>query len=115
LSLLDAEDLSIRKSAKTQDVLAAYTRAIDVMALEGLPHTEALANERAGFFLVKAGNRSEAVHYFARALQLYKYEWGSYAKHDWLLEASEKALGKSNYEESRILGEVINFDSGNAY
>jgi hypothetical protein len=35
--------------------MAAYTRAIDAMALEELPHTEALANERAGFFLAKAG------------------------------------------------------------
>jgi hypothetical protein len=112
LSLLDAEDLSVRKSAKIQDVVAAYKRAIDVMALEGLPHTEALANERAGFFLVKAGNRVDAAQYFERALRLYKYEWGSYAKHDWLLEASAKALGKAQNEESRMVGEVIGFGVG---
>jgi predicted ATPase len=109
LSLLDAEDLSVRKSATTQYVMATYTRAIDAMASEGLPHTEALANERAGFFLAKAGNRAEAVQYFERALHLYEYEWGSYAKHDWLLETSAKALGKSINEESCILGEVIGF------
>jgi predicted ATPase len=107
LSMLDAEDLSVRKSATTQDVMAAYTRAIDAMASEGLPHTEALAYERAGFFLAKAGNRLEAIHYFERALRLYNYKWGSYAKHDWLLEASAKALGKAQNEESCILGEVI--------
>jgi hypothetical protein len=95
LSLLDAEDVSVRKFAKTQDVMAAYTRAIDAMASEGLPHTEALANERAGFFIAKTGNRSEAINYFERALHLYNHEWGSYAKHDWLLEASVKALGKA--------------------
>jgi hypothetical protein len=75
--------------------MAAYTRAIDAMALEGSPHTEALANERAGFFIAKTGNRLEAMHYFERALRLYNHEWGSYAKHDWLLEASAKALGKA--------------------
>ena len=109
LSLLDAEDLSVRRHAKTQDVTAAYARAIDAMALDGLPHTEALANERAGFFQVKTGNRSEALKYFERALYLYKYEWRSDAKHDWLLEASAKALGNHKNEESSILGEVIGF------
>jgi hypothetical protein len=49
------------------------------------------------------------VQYFERALHLYEYEWGSYAKHDWLLETSAKALGKSINEESCILGEVIRF------
>ena len=109
LSLLDAEDLSVRRHAKPQDIIAAYTRAIDAMALDRLPHMEGLANERAGFFQGRVGNRSEAVQYFDRALHLYKYEWGSYAKHDWLLEASVKALGSSKNEESRILGEVIGF------
>ena len=89
--------------------MAAYKRAIDAMVSEKLPHTEALANERAGFFQAKAGNRLEAVQYFERALRLYKYEWGSDAKHDWLLEASAKALGKSNDDESCILGEVVGF------
>ena len=84
LTLLDAEDLSVRKSIAPDTVTAAYQRSID--AATGNPRSEALANERAAFFQVKLGNRADAERYFERALELYKYDWGSIAKYDWLKE-----------------------------
>jgi predicted ATPase len=92
LNLLIAEALSVKKSAKPQLVTAAYDFAIEAMASEKYPQFEALANERAGFYQIQCKNRIAADNYFKQALNLYKYEWGSFAKHDWLTEKVERAM-----------------------
>ena len=89
-----AEDLSLKKSQTTADIVAAYDLAIETMASDKLPHAEALANERAAFYQVKCKNQYAAETYFERALQLYAYEWGATAKHDYLVEVMEKTLMK---------------------
>ncbi|KAI2513686.1 histidine kinase [Fragilaria crotonensis] len=94
LSFLDAEDLAIRKSAKPFAVVAAYNTAIEKFDSVGFPHMVAYAHERAGFFQAKLGNRNEAVVCFQKALDLYYNTWGSTARHDWLVEHSEHALGR---------------------
>jgi predicted ATPase len=92
LNLLNAEALSIKKSAKSHAVTTAYGIAIEAMAREKYPQFEALANERAGFYQIRCKNRVAAEMYFERALELYKYDWGSITKHDWLSEKVEQAL-----------------------
>ena len=109
LMLLDAEDQSVQKRMVPDEVSAAFRQAIDKMAAEGFPHFEGLANERAAFFQVKLGNRADAENYFARAMELYKYEWGSIAKYDWLKEKSAKALVKLDEHETGVVGEIVGF------
>ncbi|KAI2513675.1 histidine kinase [Fragilaria crotonensis] len=94
LSFLDAEDLAIRKSAKPFAVVSAYNTAIDKLVSIGFPHMEAYAHERVGFFQAKHGNRDEAAICFQKALDLLYNKWGSIARHDWLVEQSEHALGR---------------------
>jgi predicted ATPase len=94
LSFLHAEDLAVRKSATSHAVTAAYNTAIESFITVGFPHTQAMALERAGFFQAKRGNRDEATLYFQKALDLLYNTWGSIARHDWLVEQSESALGR---------------------
>ena len=103
LTLLDAEELSVRKSMAPDTVAAAYNRAIQAMAAEGFPNLEGLANERAAFFKVKLGDREQARKYFERAMKLYKYEWGAIAKCNWLKEESAKALARKNETEPGVV------------
>ncbi|KAI2512185.1 histidine kinase [Fragilaria crotonensis] len=93
-SFLDAEDLAIRKSSSSRSVSAAYNTAIEKFVTVGFPHMEAYACERAGFFQAKLGNRDDATYYFQKALDLYYNAWGSIARHDWLVEHSERALAR---------------------
>lgn len=51
-----------------------------------------MANERAGFAVAELGRLEEAESYFERALQLYKYDWGSIAKYEWLQKKSTLRL-----------------------
>jgi tetratricopeptide (TPR) repeat protein len=106
LSFLDAEDLAVRKSATPGAVVAAYNAAIGKLVSAGFPHTEGYALERAGFFHAKIGNYDEAVLYFQKALHLYYNTWGAPARHDWLVEQSEIALGKM--EATQKSGTQIN-------
>jgi hypothetical protein len=77
------------------------------MAAEGFSHFEGMANERAAFFQVKLGNRADAENYFvARAMELFKYEWGSITKYDWLKEESAKALAKIDEHETGVVDEA---------
>jgi hypothetical protein len=94
LSFLDAEDLAVRQSSSPNAVSAAYNTAIEKFFSVGFPHMEAYALERAGFFQAKLGNYDDAVFYFQKALDLYYNTWGSIARHDWLVEHSERALGR---------------------
>ena len=103
MTLLDAEELSVRKSMAPDTVAAAYNRAIQAMAAEGFPNLEGLANERAAFFKVKLGDREQARKYFERAMKLYKYEWGAIAKCNWLKEESAKALARKNETEPGVV------------
>ena len=106
LTLLDAEELAVRKSVAPGKVSDAYNVAIAAMDAEQLCHIEALANERAGFFQAKVGNRAEAEKHFERAMKLYKYEWGAIAKHDWLKEESVKVLAGLHENVPRVIGDV---------
>ena len=92
LTLLRAEALAVKHSIRISVVTAAYDFAIETMASEKLPHLEGLANERAAFYQVQCRNRSAAEQYFERALVIYMYDWGSIAKHDWLLEQMDAAF-----------------------
>jgi len=94
LPFLDAEELAVRKSLVPTVVSAAYTKAIDVMKSADLVHLEAYANERAGFYHARLENRSAAETHFNRAMELYRFEWGSIAKYEWLAEKSQKALSR---------------------
>jgi hypothetical protein len=110
LALLEAEELSLRKRVAAVTLVAAFSEAISVSALEGYTHMEALANERAASALALMGNRAESEKYFYRAMLLYR-RWGATAKHEWLEEkkgefVSERAEDPSGTEES-LVGGVI--------
>ena len=38
-----------------------------------------ILNERAGFCFARLGRSVEAGHFFPRAMEIYKYEWGAVA------------------------------------
>jgi tetratricopeptide (TPR) repeat protein len=94
LTLLNAEDISIKKSVASNTVIQAYDIAIATMATEKLPNFEALAKERAGYYAIQCGNRILAKLYFDQALELYNDTWGAVAKYDWLVETVEKKMSR---------------------
>eukprot|EP00545_Synedropsis_sp_CCMP1620_P013169 CAMPEP_0119021732 /NCGR_PEP_ID=MMETSP1176-20130426/26576_1 /TAXON_ID=265551 /ORGANISM="Synedropsis recta cf, Strain CCMP1620" /LENGTH=1129 /DNA_ID=CAMNT_0006976413 /DNA_START=58 /DNA_END=3447 /DNA_ORIENTATION=+ len=96
LAFLDAEELSLSKSAKRDAVAAAYNGAIEVAANEDMAHLEGLANERAGFLFAKWGKRAQAERYFEEAMSVYRCKWGATAKYEWLQEKSDVALSMIN-------------------
>jgi tetratricopeptide (TPR) repeat protein len=110
MSLLDAEDLAVRKSAPSHAVVAAFETAIEKLVTAGIPHSEAYALERTGFFLANRGNYDDAVFYFQKALDLYFTTCGSIARHDWLVEQSERALGsrEATPKTSPLLHSIVN-------
>jgi len=76
LTLLEAEELALKKSSDATKIALAYGRAIDAMAAERYVQMEALANERAAFTLAKVGACVDAERHFHRAMALYK-TWGA--------------------------------------
>ena len=50
-----------------------------------------LVNERLGFYLDDVGNYDRDQPYFNRSIELYRDDWGSVAKSEWLMEASAMA------------------------
>lgn len=112
MAVLDAEELSTRKSSSHESIGVAYAKGIDAMATANVVHMEAFAHERAGFYYARHGSRSEAVDNFNRAMDLYLYEWGAIAKYEWLAEKSEKALGhlkNDTRSEEEVVGGMIGF------
>jgi len=114
LTLLDAETLSMRKSASRASVMGAYCKAIEAASSQQLVHIEALANEREGFFYASRGSRPEAEACFARAVDLYENGWDAHAKTAWLLEKSRIVLLRlpcppSDHIDQHV-GSIIGFD-----
>eukprot|EP00957_Ditylum_brightwellii_P168357 12815595-Ditylum_brightwellii.AAC.1 len=56
-----------------------YDAAITTSARTGFIHDRALANERAGIYMLKSGDKYLAFHYLSSAIQLYS-RWGAKAK-----------------------------------
>lgn len=89
LAFLAAQEMALRiswKSSPTQqaDLIAAYNKAIKMLAESRLLQFEGLANERAGFACVRIGHLRSSRKHFARAMQIYQLEWGATAKKNWL-------------------------------
>lgn len=111
VDLLEAEDLSTRRSPSVEVIVAAYDHAILVMARQKRDHLEALANERAGFALAsKLPIDSDT--YFERAMCLYKYQWGAIGKYEWLkwkvtMDRLRSSRRTSSFKETRLIGDVI--------
>ena len=53
---------------------------------------EGLASERLAFYLAGVGKFDQASRYFSRAMRVYKDNWGSVAKYEWLKVASVQAM-----------------------
>jgi hypothetical protein len=108
LVFLRAKALSVRyiknntKSSTTanknlavhETCLTAYDETIAEMKRVEWVHMEALANERAGFYLASphVGEFAKVEYYFNTAMQLYKSDWGAIAKYEWLREECGKIL-----------------------
>jgi tetratricopeptide (TPR) repeat protein len=93
LMFLKAEELSL-KSKDVDEVVAAYTAAIDAMKKARFVHLEALANERLSTALSLLGSQAMAATYMDRALVLCKDPWGASAKYEWLLEKRNNSRSK---------------------
>jgi hypothetical protein len=85
--------------------LAAYNKAIAEMKRVKWVHMEALANERAGFYLACPciGDFVKAEHYFNTVMDLYKNKWGSIAKYEWLREKCGQTLKREGLPSNIIL------------
>lgn len=88
-------------------VVAMYLEATNAMEATKIVHFEALANERLAFYLVKHHRIEDAEAYFERALELYRFEWGSLAKYEWLRERRNKYLSSREEFHDQHVGEDI--------
>jgi hypothetical protein len=85
LQLLKAERKSLL-NANVEDVRRMYTDAIIQLSKTGFTHFGALANERAGEFMLQHNDTFWGEHYLSRAATLY-HEWGASVKVAQLLRA----------------------------
>jgi tetratricopeptide (TPR) repeat protein len=74
-----AEQASIQKNSRIDDVIEMYRKAISSASRSGILHFAAIGNERAGIFLSQRGFPDRAMQYQQRAIELYSY-WGAQAK-----------------------------------
>jgi tetratricopeptide (TPR) repeat protein len=92
-------------------LIELFDNAIEMLSESKQVQFEDLANEQAGFSFARRGRRSLSVKYFERALQIYKDEWGSLAKYNWLKERSTRALaGLQDDETSKLYGRTISME-----
>eukprot|EP00957_Ditylum_brightwellii_P005603 428772-Ditylum_brightwellii.AAC.1 len=86
---------------KGEKVLAKqkYDAAITTSARAGFIHDRALANERAGEYMLESGDKYLAFHYLSSAIQFYS-KWGAKAKVEHLLYKHQNLL--SEYPTSVI-------------
>jgi tetratricopeptide (TPR) repeat protein len=94
LAYVEAEEESLKPNASIPRLTALFNQAIQVMAAEKWPHQEGQVNERAGFVFAELGLCEEAERYFERAMDLYRYEWGSPPKYEWLKETCAVVLAR---------------------
>lgn len=95
VALLVAQELSVCKPHNATALTHAYRHAIKVSRCKKLVHIEALANEQAGFAFSRLKFYKESEAYIERAKSLYRDEWGSIAKCEWLRSQSESMWGKA--------------------
>ena len=74
-----AELASLDPSKDINEVKSLYRKAIVNASKSGILHDAAIANERAGLFVLQRGDPDGAKLYFERAVELYTY-WGAAAK-----------------------------------
>lgn len=74
-----AESATLHPSKDINDVMSLYRKAIATACRSGILHDAAIANERAGLFVLHRGDPDGAKLYFERAVELYSY-WGAAAK-----------------------------------
>lgn len=84
LTLLVAEDASLKRHRKIDTLEEPYVAAIGAMKAAGMVHMEGLVNERLGAELLSFGDPDAGKRYLMRAIALYADEWGATAKADWL-------------------------------
>jgi hypothetical protein len=107
LTLLKAEELSLKTNSKRESVMDRYREAIDVATLMGITHHKALTHERAGFFLARSGMYDEAKSSFDISMNIYLLEWGSIADYESLRERSERVLKPLAKDRKNIVDRVI--------
>ena len=102
VSLVLAEELSVKRKAASWIVAEACTKAIGAMKKAGWIHLEGLANERTGFFLASVDKADEARHHLENAERLYRDDWGALAKYEWLQVQSNRLLGANAMPEESL-------------
>lgn len=109
LTAIAAEELALKKKVDPEELAEAYTEAADAMAIQEMPHMEALCNERAGFAFARLQRKSLARRFFDRSLDLYLNRWGAVAKHENLRERSSSLLSHlSDDVEQPLIVNVVN-------
>ena len=107
LGVLNAEEASLRRSTSEAMLAKAYDTAIENLSKHKLVHVEGLLNEQAGFAFERLNRGAEAERYFDRAMHLYKDEWGSLAKYEWLKEKRAQQIESPEY--ASLVGDVIQY------
>jgi predicted ATPase len=110
MTLLDAEDLSVKKSTAYPKVIESYEKAIKAANLQGVSHQKALANERKALFLARLGKFEEAENHFNRSIQIYETEWGSPVTCEWLKEKRDQLLKPHMPGKSAFVGSFLDFN-----
>ena len=90
--LLEAENAAARQLMPLQEIQSMYDLAIESASREGFVSIEALANERAVYFLLHVSDRAAAQSYMTRAIDLYR-SWDAHAKVMYL-EELQQTTGK---------------------
>jgi hypothetical protein len=79
LQLLQAERASVRRNRPVALVKQEFSNTMSIAARSGFSVIEAIANERAGEYMISVGDSFWAETYLSRALLLYS-EWGAKPK-----------------------------------
>jgi 16S rRNA G966 N2-methylase RsmD len=90
LMILKAEVTAIKSKDMTH-IMEAYSKVIDVCAMEGLVHLEALSHERLSFELFDLQNYEvQSLFHMKKSIEIYETKWGAMAKSDWLRRMERK-------------------------
>jgi len=121
LQLLQAEQMTLSKTATVDSVRRAFDTAIQSSTKSGFVHNAALANERAALYLLSSPGEDSADYgmmYMRRAVELYT-EWGAMGKvrklewqHDLLgtqlAEGHQKVFSSSIQGRKRFSSKLLN-------
>ena len=99
LQLCIAERAALAPDANVDEVQTFFSKAIASASRTGILHEVAMANERAGLFMLHRGDPDRAETHFLRAVELYSF-WGARAKVEQLRRIYKLNEGDMEWKDS---------------